>query len=237
MIRYRLNEIYNNSTELVNGIKTQLGFSYSALLMGLNATAYNDVVAFIGSAIYYYFYKDLLAYTDEDDVQAIFIQRLSYDVAVKLPYWYKKYNYIKKLLTTEDLSLLQTSKMTSSSNDTTKGAGGTLQKTATTPTGVSATTSTDSIDIDIKSGTDDGDNDIETDGFADKYTNAQQKFANASRVESSRSGNILREGSIDDLLKVLEKLPSSFADEVCKAVQSHFIFDYDGDERGIYNEL
>ena len=38
----------------------------------------------------------------------------------------------------------------------------------------------------------------------------------------------------DDKLKVLEKLPASFGDEVTKAVQKHFIFDYDGEMLGIY---
>ena len=45
----------------------------------------------------------------------------------------------------------------------------------------------------------------------------------------------MREGSIDELLKVLEKLPSSFADEVSIALQKHFIFDYEGEMLGIYN--
>lgn len=236
MERYRLNEVYNTSTELVSAIKAQINFSYSALVMGLNATAYNEVVAFIGSAIFGYFNKDLLAYTDEDDVQAIFIQRLSYDVALKLPYWYKKYNKIKNLLTTEDLSLLQTSKMSSSSTDNTRSASGTLQKTATTPTGVTTTGSTDNFTISTDIVDAELDADVETTGFADKYTNAQQKFANATKAVGERSGEVLREGSIDDLLKVLEKLPSSFADEINRDLQKHFIFDYDGEERGIYDE-
>ena len=127
--------------------------------------------------------------------------------------------------------------MTSSSNDTTKSAGGTLQKTATTPTGVTATGSEDGFELEIIDGSDnDNEANVTTTGFADKYTNAQQKFANATRVEGERSGEILREGSIDELLKVLEKLPSSFADEISISLQKHFIFDYDGEERGIYNE-
>ena len=193
----------------------------------------NDIISFISLSIWNYYCEDLIAYpTENDDPQAGeqdaqygLMIRMCYDIAVKLPYWYKKYNYIKKLLTTEDLSLLQTSKMTSSSNDTTNSAGGTLQKTATTPTGVSAEGSTDSFTLEIEQDGSGTDASVDTTGFADKYTNAQQKFANATRVEGSRSGEILREGSIDDLLKVLEKLPSSFADEISREMQKHFIFD------------
>lgn len=234
MERYLLKTIYPT----IDDLKTQLTshLSTSALVMGLSGTAYTDLVGFIASCIYGYFYDDIVAYEGEDteEVSDIFETRISYDISVRLPYWYKKYLNIKKLLTTEDLSLLQTSKMTSSSSDTTKSAGGSLQKGATTPTGVSADTSTDSINITIGSGETEGDNDILTEGFVDKYTNHQQKFANASKIEGERNGEILREGSIDELLNVLEKLPSSFADEVNRQLQKHFIFDYDGVEKQLY---
>lgn len=234
MERYLLKTIYPTIDDLKTQLTTHL--STSALVMGLTGTTFTDVVGFITSCIYGYFYDDIVCYEGEDieEVSDIFETRISYDISVKLPYWYKKYLTIKKLLTTDDLSLLQTSKMTSSSSDTTKSAGGSLQKGATTPTGVSADGSTDSINITIGSGETEGDNDIETDGFVDKYTNHQQKFANASKIEGERSGEILREGSIDELLSVLEKLPSSFADEVNKQLQKHFIFDYDGVEKQLY---
>ena len=172
----------------------------------------------------------------DSEVYGTFSNRLCYDIAVKLPYWYRKYNYVKKLLTDTDFSLLQTSKMTSSSTDKTDSASGTLQKTATTPTGVSVGTADDDISITMTEGENITENTIATTGFADKYTNAQQKFANAGSVKGERSGEVLREGSIDELINVLEKLPSSFANEISIALQKHFIFDYDGEERGIYNE-
>ena len=237
MERYKLSDIYVELSDFntaVNGYVSQfLGLSF-----GLNATQLSETVTFITTAVWGYFYNDLVAYPiDVPEDVSIFISRLGYDIMSKIGYWYRKYTYVKKLLTDADLSLFQTSKMTSSSSDTTKTAGGSLQKVATTPTGVTVTGSTDSIDITIGAGTYDGDNDIATEGFVDKYTNSQQKYANANRVEGSREGEILREGSIEDILNVLEKLPSSFADEVTKALQKHFIFDYDGEEKEYYNEL
>lgn len=232
-MRYELQELYETVTDFVDAIKTGVNTS---MTFGKTATELNEVITFAGNVIAGYFYEDIVAYDgeDESDVISKFMPRLCYDINLHLPYWFRKYAQIKKLLTTNDFDLLQTSKMTSSSSDTTKSAGGTLQKTATTPTGVTATSSPDEINIDIKSGTYDGDNDIETNGFADKYTNAQQKFANATRVEGARSGEIMREGSIKDLLEVLEKLPATFGNELSIALQKHFIFDYDGIEGGIY---
>lgn len=235
MERYTLSYLYGEQATFTSAVKGYISAN-SNLIMGLNLLQYGEVVNFICSAVWGYFYDDLVAYNYEvaEDLQTI-TNRIGYDITIKLPYWYKKYQQIKKLLTTSDISLLQSSKMTSSSSDTTKSAGGSLQKGATTPTGVSTGTATDGIDITIGSGTQhDGENDVTTEGFVDKYTNHQQKFATANRVEGSRSGTILREGSVDELLKVLEKLPSSFADEITKDLQKHFIFDYDGEEKGLY---
>ena len=232
-MRFELNEVVESTTDFVDYLKQGVNTS---MTFGKTSTELNELLTFVGNVVYGYFYYDVVAYEGEDaeDVFAIFIDRLCYDVNLHLPYWFRKYNQIKKLLTTEDFDLLQTSKMTSSSNDTTNSAGGTLQKTATTPTGVSTDGSTDSFTLEIEQDGSGTDASVDTTGFADKYTNAQQKFANATRVEGYRSGNILREGSIKDLLEVLEKLPATFGNEISIALQKHFIFDYDGVERGIY---
>ena len=232
-MRYELQELYETVTDFVDAIKTGVNTS---MTFGKTATELNEVITFAGNVIAGYFYDNLVAYDgeDESDVVNAFMPRLCNDINLHLPYWFRKYAQIKKLLTTNDFNLLQTSKMTSSSSDTTKSAGGTLQKTATTPTGVSADSATDSFDIEISETSGVMTGEVDTTGFADKYTNAQQKFANASQIKGERSGEIMREGSIDDLLKVLEKLPASFGNEISIALQKHFIFDYDGLERGYY---
>ena len=229
-MRYKLYQLYDLST--LNTAITSYLTSNSGLVMGTTLSTFTSVINFISNTIYGYFYDDVVVYGGEDstEVKELFINRLGYDIGVKLPYWYRKYNYIKKLLTDDDFSLMQTSDVTSSSSDETKSAGGSLQKGATTPTGVATTTSPDEINITI----DGGDTSIETEGFVDKYTNYQQKYANANRVEGSRSGNIHREGSIDELLNILEKLPASFGNEINVLLQKHFIFDYDGLKKGYY---
>lgn len=238
-MRYTLEELFPTSsgfTTAINSMLTGTGAKYSAMIFGLTVAKFGETLGFLGNAIYGYFHSDLVAYDEETDTEVaqVFIDRLAYDIAVKLPYWVKKYNQIKKLLTTEDISLMQTSKVTSSSSDATHSAGGTLQKGATTPTGVSAETSPDEINITMGESQDERTNEVETNGFVDKYTNHQQKFVNASEVKGEREGEILREGSIDELLNILEKLPASFSDEITRDLQKHFIFDYEGEERGIY---
>lgn len=238
-MRCKLEELFPRQSDLMLVMTSKLVGSnadYGNLLMGLTIQKVSPVIGFIGTAIFGYFHSDLVAYDEETEhqVAVTFIDRLCYDIAVKMPYWVKKYNMIKKLLTTEDLSLLQTSKVSSSSSDATHSAGGTLQKGATTPSGVSAETSPDEINITMSETSGERENSVETNGFVDKYTNHQQKFVNASEVKGEREGEILREGSIDELLNILEKLPASFSDEITKALQKHFIFDYEGEERGLY---
>lgn len=238
-MRYTLEELFPQSSEFASILFTKITGSSSTireLLMGLTLPQVGPVMGFLSQAIYGYFHSDLVAYDGETDTEVarVFVDRLCYDIAVKMPYWVKKYNMVKKLLTTEDLSLLQTSKVTSSSSDATHSAGGTLQKGATTPTGVSAETSPDEININMNDNEGTRENSVVTNGFVDKYTNHQQKFVNASEIKGEREGEILREGSIDELLNILEKLPASFSDEITRDLQKHFIFDYDGEERGLY---
>ena len=242
-MRYTLKQLYPEVSDFIQDfcdgyLNSDTALTSIAFGQNLYDSANKPVTEFIVYALYGYFYDDLIAYEGEDSEEVLdkLYGRLGYDIAVNFAYWKKKYTYISKLLTTEDLSLLQTSKMTSSSNEKTNSASGTLQKTATTPTGVSTGSAEDSIDIEISVSSDnETTSNITTDGFTDRYTNAQQKFANAGRVQGERSGEVLREGSIDELIKVLEKLPSSFADEVTRKLQKHFIFDYDGEMRGVYD--
>lgn len=239
---FTLGHFYENEENPLTAFRTDLaGHIKSDMAMGvMSKNDIAEVITFLANVIYGYFYADLLAYDIDEDYQdenyGIFLNRLGYDVSIRLPYWYRKYNYIKKLLTDNDFTLLQTSKMTSSSSENTDTASGTLQKTATTPTGVSADGSTDKFEITIDADSDTVTDEVKTTGFADKYTNAQQKFANAGQAKSEREGEILREGSIEELINVLEKLPSSFADEVNRQLQKHFIFDYDGEMEGVYDE-
>ena len=244
-MRYTLEELFNDKTTFQTFIKDNVMGAplsltdFSSMIMGLLSPQTQETLNFISMAVWGYFYNDLVAYEGDgllskDYVRVQLAHRMCYDIAVKLPYWVKKYNQIKKLLTTEDISLLQTSKVTSSSSDATHSAGGTLQKGATTPTGVTAETSPDEININMDDNEGTRENSVETNGFVDKYTNHQQKFVNASEVKGEREGEILREGSIDELLKVLDKLPASFSDEITRDLQKHFIFDYEGEERGLY---
>ena len=241
----KLKDLYNSISTLnsallasVNDYKESLLYDYST-----PSDEFASVMNFVSGALYGYFFDDLVSYSstelDEEDIvydiRNQFINRISYDIALKLPYWFRKYNAFKELLVGEE-NLKQTSKMTSSSTDQTDSAGGTLQKTATTPTGVSTGTAEDKIKITFVNsmGVQDGTHNVTTDGFADKYTNAQQKFANAMTTKGNRSGEIMREGSIDEYLNVLEKLPASFGNEITKELQKHFIFDYDGEMEGLY---
>lgn len=230
MKRYTLQELYT-----AQQFATALGGELDNLAPMYFNVADAVLETFISNVLYGYFYEDEVAYgsckDDEverlNEIKGIFIKRLGYDIAVRYSYWSRKYQQIKELLTAEDMNLLQTSKMISSSEEMVDTAGGSFQKSASTPTGVSATTGDDSIDIDITSTDTSLDSDVTTGGYVDKYTNYQGKTATSNKQMGSRSGNVLREGSISELVDVLEKLPATFADEISRALCKHFIFLYE----------
>ena len=221
MERYELELLYITADDFKSALETSVASMGLMLSSSYASSVYSTFIAY---SIYKYFYADKVYYEGEttDEVKAIFMQRLGYDVAVKFPYWKRKYDYILKLLSDEELSLLQTSKMTSSSQEDVNSAGGVIQKSASTPTGVSTGTGDEleiSATIDQTGTLDVG---VDSSSFADKYTNYQGKTSTGNKTSGTRSGEVLREGSIDELLKVLEKLPSSFADEITKEVSKHF---------------
>lgn len=223
MERYNLDVLYTTLQEFKDALDTSV--NGQGITMGMT---YGGVYAtFIASAIYNYFYDDKVHYEGEtsEDVKATFMKRLGYDVAVKFPYWKVKYDYILKLFTEDEISLLQSSKMISSSQEDVKSAGGVIQKTANTPTGVNQTSEPgDSMTINATEDAQTGEVEVEvsSDSFTNKYTNYQGKTTTGSKTSGSRSGEVLREGSIDELLKILEKLPASFTDEITKEVSKHF---------------
>ena len=222
MERYELQQLYATADLFKNALET------SVTSMGLMfSSSYTNSVysTFIAYSIYKYFYEDKVHYDgeDEDEVRTIFMKRLGYDVAVKFPYWKAKYDYILKLFTPTEISLLQSSKMTSESHEDVKSAGGVIQKSASTPTGVNTGDYTgDSMELSAEESEGTLEVDVITDSFAEKYTNYQGKTSTGSKTSGDRNGEVLREGSVEDLLKVLEKLPSSFADEITKEVSKHF---------------
>lgn len=222
--KYTLKDLYNTllsfKTALDTGVASQ-GLMFS--------TDYNNspIGTLIANSIYNYFYDDYVKYYG-DNASTNFMNRLSYDIAVKFPYWKTKYNYILKLFTPDQLNLLQTSRMISESHEDVKSAGGVIQKSANTPTAVntSSTSTGDNLEITTTpSSTTTSETlevDVGSDSFADKYTNYQGKTTTGSKTQGDRSGDVMREGSIKELLEVLEKLPSSFTDEILKEVSKHF---------------
>ena len=221
MERYELEQLYETADEFKTALETSV--SSMGLMM---ATSYSNSVysTFIAYSIYKYFYSDFIHYEgeSESDVKNILMKRMGYDIAVKFPYWKVKYDYILKLFTQDEITLLQSSKMISSSTEKVDSAGGVIQKSANTPTGVTTGTG-DSMEISAnEDNTGTLDVSVGSSSFADKYTNYQGKTSTGSKTSGERSGEVLRESSIDELLKILEKLPSSFADEITKEVSKHF---------------
>lgn len=230
MERYKLNTLYPYYTDFNDDLLDIMQQQpFTIMYMGKSFEDIQPTLRFIIATIYGQFFEDYVAYPNDSQglAKSTFEQRLCYDLAVKLPYWTTKYNYIQKLFNDSELIILmQTSKMISNSSEDVNSVGGSMQKSASTPTGVSSTATGDEIDITLDKDDETLNTNVATDSFVDRYTNYQGKTNTASKTTGERSGTITRQGSIDELLKVLEKLPASFADEINEVVAKHFIFTY-----------
>lgn len=231
-MRYTLHELYDDVSELFTDLKTYIR---SAIIYP-NTLANDDVtLLYISNVVYNEFYDDEIAYEGDDfaDTKSIFLKRISYEISIKYNYWKKKYEYVNKLLTENEISLLQSSKMVSSSKGRITNAGGTMQKSASTPTGVSTTNNGDDLQVSTKDAHVTGSSydmtyssSVTSTSFVDKYTNFQGKTNSSSVADEDRNATIFREVSIEELLRVLEKLPASFGDEVTKYLAHNFMFVY-----------
>ena len=219
---YTLEELYTQ-TQFNNDVLNYLNTNGSPFLLGESVDT--TFVNYLCASIYNYFYEDYVAYSGEDETEVndIFINRLGYDIAIRYPYWKRRYAYLKALYD-GTLDLLRTSKVDSSSSDKTDSVGGSLSKSASTPSGVTTTTTPDTITITRDD--DSEEHSVDTDGFVDKYTNYQGKTATANNIVGERQGSIERTGSIKEGFDALDRMSYTLPDEIAKAVSKHFIFDY-----------
>lgn len=181
-------------------------------------------INYIGSLIYNHYDDSIIAYGQKD----IFEKRLCLELFRQLPYLVTKYNAMKYLSQLDLDKMLQTSKTTSKSNESGINGSTMMQKTASTPTGVSATPVSTTQEVDLQKDETTGvvTLDTPTDDFVDKYTNFQGKTSGVRKSDIDRNNEISRQGSYKDLIELYNKIPNGFYDEILSISGKHFIFVY-----------
>ena len=183
----------------------------------------NTLKSFAGNIainIFLYYYDDKIAYLDRE----VFAHRLTNDIALNINRYFEMKNvefYLAKDSANNDKWCL-TTKTSSVANESGKSGSSVLQSSASTPTGVSPSSTGSTIEMED---TEDGKS-YSNNGYVDKYTNFQAKTNGLHKNDVDRTAEVSRSGNYDIAIELLKKFPKSYMEQILKDVSKHFIYVY-----------
>ena len=178
------------------------------------------VVAF-ANPIYDEYHSDSLAYLDSDT----FVDRVINSIVRKVNRWYIQNKIEEGLI---DNASLEKFISNGGTHSLTKEDGSTgsavIQKSASTPTGISHNVSEEDINVGLSHDdvTDNTSMKV-NDGYEDKYTNFVGKTNGLHRNEVERDSDITRTSNYGLSLEIIDKIPYSYISSVLNEVSLHFI--------------
>lgn len=215
-----LQEKYQTADSFISVLSTLFRDDFNYYLEDSMVTTIQNFLTKIGKSIYMYYYDDKIAYEDEE----VFAYRLANDIAINVNRYFEMMKvefYLVKDSTTNDKWCL-TTKTSSVANESGKSGSAVLQSSASTPTGVSPSSTGSTIEMED---TEDG-KVFENNGYVDKYTNFQAKTNGLHKNDIDRTADVSRSGNYDVAIELLKKFPKSFMEQVLKDVSKHFIYVY-----------
>lgn len=178
------------------------------------------VVAF-ANPIYDEYHSDSLAYLDSDT----FVDRVINSIVRKVNRWYIQNKIEEGLI---DNASLEKFISNGGTHSVTKEDGSTgsavIQKSASTPTGISHNVSEEDINVGLShDGVTDKTSMKVNDGYEDKYTNFVGKTNGLHRNEVERDSDITRTSNYGLSLEIIDKIPYSYINSVLNEISLHFI--------------
>lgn len=210
-------------TELGDLVSTKLS-TYNLGWLTSDTTLANKIkaltLAFI-SPIYDEYYSDRLAYEDSDT----FVDRMINSLCRKVNRWYAQKQIEEDLISNATLEKFISNGGThSETSENAQTGSAVIQKSASTPTGITHSESGELIDMEVSHNetTDKTRLDID-DNYEDKYTNFVGKTNGLHRNEVDRDTDIKRTSNYGLALEILDKIPYSYINDVLREVSQHFI--------------
>lgn len=231
----QLNELYTTYDDLNDAIdeyfQSRIGEAYNETYKNQGVSPedydafYEDLLGSISYAIYNYYQRDKVLYKNKD----IFLERICFDLMIKLSHYVVKYNITKLFLDYKTKERYDdTSSMKTKSKEKGISASGVVQSSASTPTGVD-NSETGTEQIITKETSADGKTtttNIDDDEYVSRYTNYQSKTNGVHDNDVSRDSEHTRKGNLIDIITFSNLLPQTFFDEVLKDVSKHFVYLY-----------
>ena len=210
-------------SEMADEVESKLS-SYNLNFLTSDSTLAGKIkvlaLAFV-SPIFDEYHTDRLAYLDTDT----FLDRMLNSVVRKINRWYIQKKIEEDLVSNATLEkFISNGGTTSNTKENASNGSSVIQKSASTPTGITHTASSETITMELSH---DGETDVTAidvdDGYEDKYTNFVGKTSGLHRNEVDRDTDIKRTSNYGLSLDILEKIPYSYINDVLKEVSQHFI--------------
>lgn len=216
-----LDDYYDDGTEFANALASFLS-SYNLNYLTSSSTELTNIKAFItifAYPIYEQYKTDRIAYLDINT----FINRIVNAVSYKVGKWYLKHKIDADLLNSPTLQkFIANGGTTSHTGEVGKTGSAVIQKSASTPTGITHDTDGEEIEMSLSK-----DDDVDVlsvdDGYEDKYTNFVGKTNGLHKNEVDRDTSITRTSNYGLAQEILDKIPYSYISEVLGEVSQHFI--------------
>ena len=175
----------------------------------------------LASPIYDEYKSDLVAYKDVHT----FGYRLLNSIIRKVNKWVIERKIQEDLISNATLEKFISNGGThSETSENAQTGSAVIQKSASTPTGITHNASQEDIEIHLDNNSEDKLTDLSvTDGYEDKYTNFVGKTNGLHRNEVDRDTDIKRTSNYGLALEILDKIPYSFISDVLREVSQHFI--------------
>ena len=218
-----LNDLYETQTDFYNAVSTLVS-AYDFSFLSSDTTLVNKIKAFVNilaNPIYNEYYDDKVAYEESD----VFLKRLINSVARKVNNWYVHHKLEEGLMNNASLdNYIKNGGTHSETNENASTGSAVIQKSASTPTGITHNASSEGVDMELShsSSTDTTSLDVD-DGYDDKYTNFVGKTNGLHRNEVDRDTDITRTSNYGLALEIADKIPYSYINDVLREVSQHFI--------------
>lgn len=175
----------------------------------------------LASPIYDEYRSDSIAY---DNIQT-FGHRLMNSIIRKVSKWVIERKLQEDLISNATLEKFISNGGThSETSENAQTGSAVIQKSASTPTGVTHSATSEDIEMELSHTQQTDKTDLSVDdGYEDKYTNFVGKTNGLHRNEVDRDTDIERTSNYGLALEILEKIPYSYINDVLSEVSQHFI--------------
>lgn len=219
----KLSEEYSTPLSFYNAISGELT-SMNLSWLSSDATLLNKIktlASVLSYPIYDEYYNDKIGYAEKET----FVKRLTNTLVRKVNRWYIQKQIEQDLIDNATLEkFISNGGTTSSTNENASTGSAVIQKSASTPTGITHSTDAEAVTMALVEDTENDTTNLNvTDGYQDKYTNFVGKTNGLHRNEVERDTEIKRSSNYGLAMDIIDKIPFSYINDVLREVSQHFI--------------